>query len=73
MRSCVVCAKNEAVPWTLIHGTSTAVVALCEEHAQPLVDLIDLSTKDPSSQPVPQVIRKHRRKLTPLDWTPPTD
>jgi len=71
MRSCVVCGSNDAVPWTIIHKTETSVVVLCEEHSEPIKKLVDLSLENQPVESMPRVVRKNRKKLKPLDWTPP--
>ena len=71
MRSCVVCDSSDAVPWTIIHKTETSVVVLCEEHSEPIEKLVNLSLREQSEESMPRVVRKHRKKLKPLDWTPP--
>lgn len=71
MRSCVVCGSSEAIPWTFMHKSETSVVVLCEEHSAPIVELERLSLSKQPKESLPRVIRKNRKKLTPLDWTPP--
>lgn len=73
MRSCVVCGSGDAIPWTFMHKSETSVVMLCDEHAKPVVELEELSLSRQPKDAMPRVVQKKRKKLKPLDWTPPTD
>lgn len=72
MRSCAVCGNREATPWTLLHKQETTVINLCEEHAKPLAEVVELAKSQPGGSELPSIVRKPRKRLEPLDWTPPS-
>ena len=79
---CAVCGKVAATKWTLNKGSDVAIVELCREHGEPLMEVFDLGRvrgpREPArvqpgvkqSRPAP---KKGRDRLQPFDWEPPTE
>lgn len=82
-KRCVMCGRMAAFLWTINNFARASVTYLCEEHGQPLMEIMDAAGEIPPDDQIPVPDRvpveepqpyKPPSRLVPLiDWTPPEE
>lgn len=77
-RSCFVCGKLGIVQWTVSAGDKVAIADLCVDHAAPLEEIVEATSKretekgKPWEKPIPQKVNRSQT-FEPLAWEPPKE
>lgn len=83
-RQCVVCGQTNVRMWTIDNMHKVVVTYLCDMHAEPIMEIMEIAGQLPPDEqvpvpqrgmePPPEQFKGRRAPMVPLlDWIPPEE